>query len=196
MILFIVGSWDDIIGFAVDLYYALKKYTQGTLKISGGIGLYPSKYPISVMAKQTGELEDAAKEMTGKNAVAVFDPKYTFHWTEFIETIIEEKFRILKQYLETCEKERGKAFLYRILDLIRATWNQEEDGKINIARFAYQLARIEPEKNAAEEVKQIYQEFSKSMYQWIKNKEEAEQLEMAIYLYAYLTRDRRMIDGN
>ena len=33
--LFIVGSWDDIIGFAVDLYYALKKYTQGTLKISG-----------------------------------------------------------------------------------------------------------------------------------------------------------------
>ena len=94
--LFIVGSWDDIIGFAVDLYYALKKYTQGTLKISGGIGLYPSKYPISVMAKQTGELEDAAKEMTGKNAVAVFDPKYTFHWTEFIETIIEEKFRIFK----------------------------------------------------------------------------------------------------
>ena len=185
--LFIVGSWDDIIGFAVDLYYALKKYTQGTLKISGGIGLYPSKYPISVMAKQTGELEDAAKEMTGKNAVAVFDPKYTFHWTEFIETIIEEKFRILKQYLETCEKERGKAFLYRILDLIRATWNQEEDGKINIARFAYQLARIEPEKNAAEEVKQIYQEFSKSMYQWIKNKEEAKQLEMAIYLYAYLS---------
>ena len=189
--LFIVGSWDDIIGFAVDLYYALKKYTQGTLKISGGIGLYPSKYPISVMAKQTGELEDAAKEMTGKNAVAVFDPKYTFHWTEFIEMIIEEKFRILKQYLETCEKERGKAFLYRILDLIRATWNQEEDGKINIARFAYQLARIEPEKNAAEEVKQIYHEFSKSMYQWIKNKEEAKQLEMAIYLYAYLTRDRK-----
>ena len=87
--------------------------------------------------------------------------------------------------------ETGKAFLYRILDLIRATWNQEEDGKINIARFAYQLARIEPEKNAAEEVKQIYQEFSKSMYQWIKNKEEAKQLEMAIYLYAYLTRDRK-----
>ena len=40
----------------------------------------------------------------------------------------------------------------------------------------YQLARIEPEKNAAEEVKQIYQEFSKSMYQWIKNKEEAKQM--------------------
>ena len=59
--LFIVGSWDDIIGFAVDLYYALKKYTQGTLKISGGIGLYPSKYPISVMAKQTGELERCSK---------------------------------------------------------------------------------------------------------------------------------------
>lgn len=187
--LFIVGSWDDVIGFAVDLYDSLKKYAQGTLTISGGIGLYPSKYPIAVMAKQTGELEDAAKALEGKNAISVFDERYTFHWEEFINIIIGEKFKLIKKYLNSFEKERGKAFLYRVLSLIRATWS-EENGKINIARFAYQLARIEPEKDATNEQKEIYNEFSKSMYQWIKNKSEAKQLELAIYLYVYLLREK------
>lgn len=189
--LFIVGSWDDIIGFAVDLYYALQKYTQGTLKISGGIGIYPSKYPVSVMAKQTGALEEAAKELDGKDAISVFNARYTFHWEEFIEEVVEEKFELLKKYLEICEEQRGKAFLYRVLDLIRATWSSDKAEKINIARFAYQLARIEPDRNATEEEKEIYQKFSKSMYQWIKKKEDAKQLEMAIYLYVYLIRDRK-----
>lgn len=186
--LFIVGSWDDIIGFAVDLYYALKKYTQGMLTISGGIGIYSSKYPIAAMARQTGKLEDAAKELEGKNAITLFDSRYTFHWENFIEVIIGQKFQLLKIYLEQFQKERGKAFLHRILELIRAIWTREE-GKINIARFAYQLARIEPDKNASEEHKNIYQKFSKSMYQWMKNEEDARQLELAIYLYVYLLRE-------
>lgn len=186
--LFIVGSWDDIIGFAVDLNNSLKKYTQGTLTISGGIGLYPSKYPIASMAKQTGKLENAAKELEGKNAISLFDTRYTFHWDEFVDDIVQDKFSLIKKYLENFEKERGKAFLYRILSLIRAAWDGE-NGKINIARFAYQLARIEPDKDASEEQKKIYSEFSKTMYQWIKNKEDAKQLELAIYLYVYLIRE-------
>lgn len=187
--LFIVGSWDDVIGFAIDLYHSLKEYAQGTLTISGGIGIYPSKYPIAAMAKQAGELEDAAKSLDGKNAISVFDEKYTFYWDEFINTIIGEKFELIKKYLNSFEKERGKAFLYRLLSLIRATWS-EENGKINIARFAYQLARVEPEKNATIEQKEIYNEFSRSMYQWIKNRADAKQLELAIYLYVYLLREK------
>jgi CRISPR-associated protein Csm1 len=187
--LFVVGSWDDVIGFAVDLYNSLKKYAQGTLTISGGIGLYSPKYPIASMAKQTGELEDAAKGLEGKNAISLFDARYTFHWDEFIDIIIQEKFELIKEYLENFGKERGKAFLYRILSLIRATWD-DENGKINIARFAYQLARIEPDKDATDEQRKIYNEFSKSMYQWIKNKKDAKQLELAIYLYVYLLREK------
>ncbi|MDD4570260.1 MAG: type III-A CRISPR-associated protein Cas10/Csm1 [Tepidanaerobacteraceae bacterium] len=47
---FIVGSWDDIIGFAIDLHNSLKEYSQNTLSISAGIGIYHSTYPISAMA--------------------------------------------------------------------------------------------------------------------------------------------------
>lgn len=190
---FVIGSWDDIIGFAVDLHHSLEKYSQGKLTISGGIGIYPPKYPISVMARQTGDLEDAAKECDGKNAVAVFDSQYVFHWKEFIECVIGEKYKLLKRYLSAFEDERGKAFLYRILELIRVTRSGEEK-RINIARFAYQLARIEPEKNDTEDKKELYHEFSRSMYQWIRNEEDARQLELAIYLYVYLVRKTERTD--
>ena len=81
-------------------------------------------------------------------------------------------------------------FLYKILELIRAVWKQE-DGKINIARFAYQLARVEPESNASQEKKSAYNDFSISMYQWIKSRKDAKELEVAIYLYVYLIRDEK-----
>lgn len=187
--LFVVGSWDDVIGFAVDLYYSLKKYSQGTLTISAGIGMYPPKFPISVMAKQTGALEDAAKEVDGKNAVTLFDERYSFHWDELIQEIIEEKLQLIQSYLNEFAEERGKAFLYRVLELMRARWT-EKDGRINIARLAYQLARIEPSGNASEEQKESYRDFSKSMYQWIKDEKDSRQLELSIYLYIYQTREK------
>ena len=187
--LFVVGSWDDILGFAVDLYYSLKKYSQGTLTLSAGIGIYPPKFPISVMAKQTGALEDAAKEVDGKNAVTLFDERYSFHWDELIHKIIEEKLRLIQAYLDEFAEERGKAFLYRVLELVRARW-MEKDGRINIARFAYQLSRVEPSEKASQEQKELYRSFAKSMYRWIQNKEDSRQLELAIYLYIYQTREK------
>ena len=45
---FVVGSWDDVVGFAVDLQKSLKEFSQDTLTISGGIGIYPAKYPINI----------------------------------------------------------------------------------------------------------------------------------------------------
>ena len=37
---FLVGSWNDVIEAAVDLSEKFKCYTQGTLSISAGIGIY------------------------------------------------------------------------------------------------------------------------------------------------------------
>ena len=71
--LFIVGSWDDIIGFAVDLYYALKEIYTGNVKnFRGELAYILQNYPISVMAKQTGELEDAAKEIDREKCSCCF----------------------------------------------------------------------------------------------------------------------------
>lgn len=66
---FIVGAWKDVIEFAMDLHDKLKEFSEDTLTISAGIGLYYPKYPISYMASQTGELEDFSKDLEGKNAI-------------------------------------------------------------------------------------------------------------------------------
>ena len=70
--LFLVGAWDDLMGFAVDLKRAFSVYTNGKLTFSAGLGLYSSTYPISRMAEVTGELEELAKNSPGKNSIALF----------------------------------------------------------------------------------------------------------------------------
>lgn len=205
--MFVVGAWHDVIGFAMDLYDALKEYAQGTLTISAGIGLYPSKYPISVMAHETGDLEDAAKtesferEENGKeaqkNAVALFHKDYVFGWEEFIQKVVEEKLRELQDYFALLD-ERGNSFLYNLLDLVR---RRKGDEPINLARYAYLLGKMEPERKASDNNKKFadkqkrHQDFSKKMYRWMKrNNRDTKQLEMAIYLYIYLNRKEEKRD--
>jgi CRISPR-associated protein Csm1 len=192
---FVVGSWDDVIGFAIDLYYSLKEFSQSTLSISAGIALYPSKYPISIMAQETGKLEDAAKNIDGKNAVAIFSEDYVFHWEDFINNVVEEKLNCLKEFFTEFD-ERGKSFLYHMLDLLR----RRNEEKINIARYAYILGRMAPEQKKDEtkadlQKKNLYRNFSRQMYQWIRNEKDAKELEMAIYLFVYLKRTKEEKDG-
>lgn len=76
------------------------------------------------------------------------------------------------------------AFLYRLLELIRA-----REDKINLARFAYMLSRLEPkESKVTIEIKDNYKRFEKTMYRWACNKTDAQQLITAIYIYVYLHR--------
>ena len=180
--LFIVGAWKDIIEFSVDLHKAIKKYTQDKLTISAGIGIYPDKYPISYIADEVGRLEDCSKNVDGKNAVTLFDREFAFGWDDFIDKVLEEKFKLINEFFETTT-ERGRSFLYNVLELLR---NKSE--KINIARLAYTLARMEPKSDAKEEEKQLYGKFSKKLYEWMQNDEDNRQLIMAIYIYAYLVR--------
>lgn len=188
--LFIVGAWKDIIEFAVDLHRSLEAFSIGTLKISAGIGMFYEKYPISYIASQSGDLETASKELDGKNSVTLFSEKnHTYHWDEFIDQVLGEKFQMLYRFFSFSkeESERGKAFLYRILTLFR-----ESEDKINLARLAYLLARLEPPKKggdeSAEDYRRLYKEFRQKLYQWQRNEKDRKQFITAIYIYAYLTR--------
>lgn len=185
---FIIGAWDDIIGFAVDLSESLSAFSQNTLTISAGIGIYPPKYPVSAMAREVGELEEFSKSYPGKNAVTVFDENGTYSWDAFINGVLEEKYRVIADFFENCENTRGKAFLYHLLDYIRNC-----DDKINMARFAYTLTRLEPDDKASDEQKELYRDFSFKMYKWLKNEEDRRQMVTAIYLYVYSIRERQEI---
>lgn len=222
---FVVGSWDDVVGFAVDLQKSLKEFSQDTLTISGGIGIYPAKYPINNMARLTGELEDCSKkykepekkiglckdcnksgncsrecEKKSKNAITLFTPPQeksennglsltqdmTFSWKDFENNVVKIKLNFLKKFFVKTP-EKGKAFLYRILELIGGM----EDDKINLARLAYTLARLEEALKKDKEAGQIKEInfFSSTIYKWIGCEKDRKEFIAAIYLYVYLIRD-------
>ena len=188
---FVVGGWSDIIEFAVDLRNALAAYSQNTLTISAGIGIYPDKYPISAMAEKTGELEDNSKGRRAadgtllKNAVTLFENDLCFSWDDLNYSVLNVKLKLLKSFFEDSE-ERGKAFLYNMLSYIRGI----ENDVINIARYAYLLSRLAPGREASDEKKKRYSEFSQKMYQWMKNEKDRRELVAAMYLYTYSERKR------
>lgn len=179
---FIVGAWDDVIEIAVELRNKFKKYTEASLSISGGIGIFNAAYPIKSIADEVGRMEAKAKNHPGKNSVMFFDGNI-YSWDEFIDSVLEEKYIAIKEFFDETP-EHGKSFLYNMLMLIRS---QQE--KINFARFVYLMSRMEPGYDAKSEDKQRYTEFSKKMVEWIQNSDDRKQLESAITIYTYIIRE-------
>lgn len=184
--LFVVGAWNEVIEFSVDLQEAFRRYTQGTLTLSGGIGIYEPTYPIHIMAQEVQELEEKSKSLDGKNAVTLFEEAGAYPWKRFLDQVLGEKLKILQRAFGE-GSAYGKSCLYHILKLIRS-----REEKIQFARYVYLLARMEPEKGADESQKEAYRNFSRSMYEWWKSKEDLECRELitAIYLYIYSIRDK------
>lgn len=185
---FVVGAWDDIIGFSIDLVKSLEKFTLDSLTISAGIGLFGEKFPIKSMAEITGDLEDYAKsniymvdgEEKTKNSVCLFSKDNTYSWKDFEENVLGEKLKLLQDYFIEID-ERGKNFLYNILNLLR----DEESDRLNIARLAYLLARLEPQNK---DLKEKHSEFSKQIYRLARDKKDRRELITAIYIFVYLER--------
>ena len=193
---FIFGAWNDIIEFSVDLKKAFQRYTQGTLTLSAGIGIYEPGYPISAIAEEVGEQEEQSKKLPGKDAVTLMEDGQwhwdergkhrisdgTYRWNEFEKKVLEEKYRIFCEFLfESEQQERGMNFVYHLLQLIR---NQKE--RINFARCVYFLARLEPKEDGEKQEK--YRRFSNCIYEWIQSEEDCRQLKTAICVYAYARR--------
>lgn len=198
--LFIVGAWDDVIELAVDIRKNFTNYSEGTLSISAGIGIYADSYPISAIAEEVAEMEDKSKGLPGKNALTLLEDGMrhdvrlengkvkkvsdgTYAWDEFTREVLDEKFTVIYDFFGSYE-DRGKAFLYNLLELIR---NQKD--KINFARFVYLISRLEPGEKEEKAKKEQYQKFSRQMCEWIKSEKDCRQLKTAITLYSYYTRE-------
>ena len=195
---FIVGAWDDVIGLAIDLSDSLKKYSQGTLTISAGIGIFPKKYPVKAIARETGLLEEASKRVQDKNAVTLFEDVYnqdckyefdcgeqTYKWDIFKRRVIGEKYVLIDSFFSD-DDEKGMAAIYRLLNYIRNL-----DDKINLARLAYLLGRMQVSAKDSDGKEEKYKAFSKKLYEWISNDPKGEnrrELITAIYIYVYLHR--------
>lgn len=190
--IFLVGAWNEIIESAVDIKRAFEGYTQGTLTLSAGIGLYNESYPLVRMAEETGDLENAAKHIADgkKNALSLFGMdtlSHTYHWETFETQVVGEKLRFLQKYLGIKQENEQTytAFLYDLLYLLR-----HADENINLARYAYTLARRTAAMDAG-----LENEFCEKMYQWYLSDQHRKQLITAIYLYVYLYRKDGICDG-
>lgn len=201
--LFLVGAWDDLLEMAVDLRETFRRYTNGKLSFSGGLGLFSPSYPVIRMAQDTGDLEDLAKKKNPlKDSLALFGlptgemgETPIFSWQDFQGKVCREKlgfllshFRLLGINEEEETKNRiaaGKSLLYRILGLLEAK-------KFNLARFAYTLARLEPVgKQVTAEEKACYTEIRNQLYRWARGSESDRlALETALRLVIYRMRDK------
>lgn len=205
---FAIGTWNDIIEFSIDLRTAFKEFCNGKITLSAGIAFFSENYPVYQMAEQTGELEKLAKSFISqqnlekadnikatKDAVALFGKsihsklEHVYSWDDLIQKVLNEKYTKLKEITTTDEQGSsdkvfiGKSKLYKLMDLINK--RLIEDDRLDIARFAYTLARIKTTKDNETN----FYEFKKQLMQWIKNKEDAKQLLTAIYLMLYEIRD-------
>lgn len=204
--MFIVGAWDEIIEFAVDLYRAFAKYSCNKLTFSAGIGFFQPSFPISKMADLTGNLEEIAKSMPEKNSIALFGTdravyeledsnknRHTYLWPEFVEQVCGEKLKFLQEHLQynaqnVLQAEYkltvGKTMLYRLLELLET----DSNGRQNLARLAYTLARMEPSRTAPPSLQDCYRSWREKMYRWSKDPKDKAQLLTALNLIIYKLR--------
>ena len=187
---FLVGAWNDALEAAQRIRSALREYACGSLTISGGVGLFDDHYPIRLSAEETAALEDEAKQNPGKDSLALFAPGSgnTYTWDTFEKAVLETKLAELEHFFSSQEeekRERGMAFLYRILSLLREV-QADPQQKMPLARLAYLLARLSPAKRSAGY--ENYQTFSSRMMDWSLNAKDRASLITAIYLYVYKNR--------
>lgn len=196
--LFLVGAWDDILELAVDLHDAFARFTGGKLHFSAGVGLFKSRHPVADMARQTGQLEDAAKALPGKDGIALFGVTEVaarveaYKWEDFIARVCGEKLSFLRAHFafgmgsdgDGGLLSLGKSGLYRMMDLLQS------NGAVHLARFAYVLARMDPGSRASEQRQRTYQEVRQTLYRWYKSPKDRRELLTAVELIVYGLRER------
>lgn len=207
--MFLAGTWDDILETAVDLRRAFRKFTNGKLTFSAGIGFFYPSCPISQMARKTGDLEDYAKANTmhDKDSLALFGEveqmqgadmdvlTARYSWDEFEQGVCRDKLGFLERNITVRQDEAGsklfvgKTALYRLLGLLRQA--EEDSDHIELARFAYTLARMQP-KETEKGKWHCYQNLRPVLYDWYQSSKDRKELITAIELLIYHIRDKEV----
>ena len=199
--MFLVGAWDDLIELAVDIRRNFAQFTNGKLTFSAGIGFFNPSCPIAEMARATGELEDIAKNHEygngkKKDSIMLFGDETTpqvYSWNQFTDDVCGEKLAFWKNHFQNMtgtdnrKLHIGKSGLYRLLSLVKAG---EGKGRINLARFAYVLARMEPQgASRTPERLACYGEVRHQLYQWYRQEGDRKALRTALELVIYQLRE-------
>lgn len=120
--LFVVGAWNRVIDFALDLRRKFEEFCGGNpnFTLSGGVVIVDDHLPLRYAAEMAHHAENAAKHFKRngdeKNALTLFDTAIGFeemgHFQEFHELLV----RLLKPN-DPATKELPAAFLRRLYDV-------------------------------------------------------------------------------
>ena len=206
---FLVGAWNDILEAAQRIQSAFSRFCCGALTLSAGIGIFPGHYPIRLAAADTAALEQAAKDLPGKNAAALFTPGrsavpnpagehlpplvsaeqgHVYHWDTLRTEVLGEKLACLTDFFRGADADRGNAMLYNLLSLLR----DAEENPIDLARYAYQLARLRPPRSDPRS--RVYNAFAEKMMAWSIDAAQRRELITAIYIDVYQNRKEGVRD--
>lgn len=183
---FLLGAWNDTMEAALRIRSAFEAFSCGALTISAGVFLTDEHYPVRLSASASGELEELAKALPEKNAICLFEGAHRYDWNTFESRVLGEKKAALDAFFSIRDQERGTGYLYKTLDLLRAA-QDPKDGKLQLARYAYLLARLEPPRSSPPFG--AYRVFADRMYRWALNETDRAELITAIYLYVYENRE-------
>lgn len=200
--LVLVGAWNEVLETAVDIYQAFKQFTEGKMTVSAGMAVFSAHYPVSRMIDDTKSLLKIAKDQPGKDSIALFgfdtnqmeqdkklNCRHVYKWEDFIENVCQEKLDLFLNTVNVDQDksvkdklEAGKSLLYRLLDLM----DINADSRLNLARFAYVLARMQPKQKS---LLSTYNMFSNNMYKWMSGSaQDKKELHTALNLLIYYMR--------
>ncbi|SEJ92960.1 CRISPR-associated protein Csm1 [Deinococcus reticulitermitis] len=169
----VVGAWNEVLTFAVDLRRAYRRFTAGNpeLGLSGGAFIAKAKYPLRRMAERAHEAEQLAKQaaeggLVVKDGFVPFltmdtpadDPRAAVRWNVFAgleQGQAEHTLQILAAFLrlsrsaasaDGIELEVRRAFLWKL-----QAFAEREGDAWRLPLLHYALARATPpETHAAE----------------------------------------------
>jgi len=202
---FVVGAWNEVIEFAIDLRNAFRLFTCNKLTFSAGIGFFNHSFPVYQMANLTGKLEEEAKKHSGetKDAIALFgidrrirDEKreikrvgHIYKWDVFEKQVYPKVKFFLDNFTITDDRRNklviSRAFLYRLLSLLEDGYGNSD---INLGRLAYTLARLEKHDRDEEEMIR-FKALKETIYEWASDKQHRMQLITAINILIYMFRE-------
>lgn len=146
--LFLLGPWDALLEFALDLEALYRQFTQHpALTLSGGFALVNPSLPIPLLAEAVQEAERAAKN-AGRNRLHLFGQSVP--WSEMGQLV-----RWTQDFCRHLQAE-GKASLssalaYRLLRL----WRGHQDGD-EARRMRYKPLLAYAMRERSEEIRQHY----------------------------------------
>lgn len=185
--IFVVGPWNNVLEFAINLNKEFKAFTNNTLTLSAGFSVFNPSTPILKLANIVGDLESHAKN-NERDSICLFNSEYVFKWNEFEQKVLTKLKKIYEWFTDDLKDKNRIPFttnFFRLRLLIRQKDNNGKQIK-NLAKIAYTIAKMQEKCQN----KELCKDFTNQILEWCENEQESKYLDLAMMLAIYLNRDK------